>query len=87
MRTTINIDAPVLAEVKQTADREGKSLGAAVSELLAEALDRRARNPRAETPLHWTAQPMGERVDLADKDALYAALDEAEIPTREVAER
>ncbi len=26
--------------------------------------------------LQWIAKPMGSRIDLADKDALFAALDE-----------
>ena len=86
-RTTLNIDAPVLAEAKRVAAREGKSLGKAVSELLATALDRRAHEPRAAiAPLQWTARPMGERVDLTDKDALYAALDAPEEMWSEVAE-
>ena len=86
-RTTLNIDAPILAEAKRIAEREGKSLGEAVSELLAAALDRRAQRRETLTvPLRWTAKPMGERVDLTDKEALYAALDEPEERWSEVAE-
>lgn len=85
-RTTLNIDAPVLAEAKRLAEREGKSLGAAVSELLAAALAHRAAGRKATAPLQWTARPMGERVDLTDKEALYAALDEPEELWSEVAE-
>ncbi len=85
-RTTINVDAPVLAEAKQTAEREGKSLGAVVSELLAEALDRRAQGRPATEPLHWTSKPMRERLDLTDKEALFAVLDEPDESWSEVAE-
>jgi len=85
-RTTINIDAPVLAEAKKVADRERKSLGAVVSELLADALARRSRGPAPATPLHWTAKPMRERVELTDKEALYGALDEPAEVWSEVAE-
>lgn len=38
MRTTLDIDAPIVGEVKALHEREGRSMGAIVSELLAEAL-------------------------------------------------
>jgi hypothetical protein len=38
MRTTIDIDDPILCEVKAIQEREGRSIGAIVSELPAEAL-------------------------------------------------
>ena len=50
-------------------------MGAIVSELLAEALVRR-RSPRAAPPFRWTSRAMTSRVDLSDKEAVYAALDE-----------
>jgi hypothetical protein len=72
MRTTIDIDEPILSEVKAIHEREGRSMGALVSELLADALARR-RQSRARTPFRWTARPMNALVDLADKEAVYAA--------------
>jgi hypothetical protein len=74
MRTTVDIEAPVLKELKELQKREGGTLGGLVSRLLAEAL---ARKPRREPKpaLQWKARPMGARVDLADKDAVYAILD------------
>ena len=42
MRTTVDIDDPLLREVKAIQEKEGRSMGAVVSELLAEALARRA---------------------------------------------
>lgn len=77
-RTTLNIDASVLTEAKHTQDEEGKSLGQVVSELLAEALDRRRRSQGSQEPLVWTSKPMHERVDLSDKEALHAVLDRSE---------
>lgn len=74
MRTTLDIHDPILKEVKAIHEREGRSMGAVVSELLAEALARR-RSSRARPPFRWTSRPMKPLVDLADKDALYAALD------------
>lgn len=75
-RTTIDIDASVLHELKRRQRSEGKSLGRLVSELLAWALDATpAASDRAE-PLAWTTAKMGARVDLEDKEALADARDE-----------
>jgi hypothetical protein len=74
MRTTLDIDDPILKEVKAIHDREGRSIGAVVSELLAEALARR-RASRARPSFRWTSRPMKSLVDLADKEAVYASLD------------
>jgi len=75
MRTTIDIDDPILKEVKAIHKREGRSMGAVVSELLAEALAGR-RPARGRQPFRWTSRPMKALVDLSDKDAVHAALDE-----------
>ena len=73
MRTTLDIDVRILREVKALHEREGRSMGAVVSELLAEALAGR-RSTRAAPSFRWTSRAMTSRVDLADKDAIYAAL-------------
>ena len=78
MRTTIDIDDPVLREVKAIHEKEGRSMGAIVSELLAEALARR-RPSRTKPAFRWTSRPMNALVDLADKDAVHAILD-ADVP-------
>lgn len=73
-RTTLDIEAPVLRELKARQQREGKTLGALVSELLSAAL---ATAPPEPGPFRWTAKAMGEPlIDLDDKDALWAVLDE-----------
>lgn len=74
MRTTIDIDAPILREVKAIHEREGRSMGAVVSELLAEALAGR-RPSRAKPPFRWTSRPMKALADLGDKEAVHAILD------------
>jgi len=74
MRTTLDIDAPILREVKAIHEKEGRSMGAIVSELLAEALARR-RPSRARPSFRWTSRAMKSLIDLADKEAVYAALD------------
>ena len=75
MRTTLDIDGPILREVKALHKKEGRSMGAIVSELLADALARRRGSRRRATTLGWTSRPMRALVDLTDKDAVYAALD------------
>jgi hypothetical protein len=74
MRTTIDIDDPILSEVKRIHEKEGRSMSAVVSELLADALARR-RVARTRPAFRWTSRPMKALIDLADKDAVYAALD------------
>lgn len=77
MRTTVDIEAPVLKELRELQRREGVTLGELVSRLLAEALARRPKKAVAPT-LEWTAKPLGALVDLADKDVVYAILDRAD---------
>jgi hypothetical protein len=73
VRTTLDIEAPVLKELRELQRREGGTLGEVASRLLAEALSRRPK-PVARR-LEWTTRPMGALVDLADKDVVYAILD------------
>jgi len=73
MRTTLDIDDPILKEVKAIHEKEGRSIGAVVSELLAEALARRPSHGRPS--FRWTSRPMKSLVDLADKEIVYAVLD------------
>ena len=76
MRTTIDIDDPILKEVKRLQRREGKSLGRLVSELLAQALAGLREAPAGAPQFRWIAKPMGARVDLGDKHALLDAMDD-----------
>lgn len=77
-RTTLNIDGPVLEDLKRIAARERKPLGRLASDLLAEATSRQAARRRAAPRrLDWVSRPLGAKVDLADTDAILAALDEA----------
>jgi hypothetical protein len=72
-RTTLNIDATVLRELKRRGAREGKALGDLVSELLARALAEEHEEP--ERPLRLHAKAMHARVDLEDRDAVQQVLD------------
>jgi len=71
-RTTLDIDATVMRELRRRQAAEGKTIGALVSELLAAAL---AVSQAPSAPLSWTVKEMSATVDLEDKDAVYAALD------------
>ena len=74
MRTTVDIDDPILREVRAIHKKEGRSMGAGVSELLADALARR-RTGRERPVFRWTSRPMRALVDLSDKEAVYGVLD------------
>lgn len=76
-RTTINIDTPILKDLKRLQKREGKSLGRLVSDLLAEALARYRSGSLEDRELQWRSQRMNPLIDIADKEAVYAALDDS----------
>lgn len=72
-RTTLDIDASVLRDLKRLQRSSGKALGRIVSELVAAAL---AQGDKPEAPaFRWNSRSMGARVDLEDKDAVRALLD------------
>jgi hypothetical protein len=73
LRTTLNIDDAILREVKAIHEKEGRSMGSIVSELLADALTR-GRVSRERPAFRWVSRPMNALVYLADKDAVFAAL-------------
>lgn len=77
MRTTIDIDDPILKDLKRLQRVQGKPLGRLVSDLLAKALaDTKREQPPAKR-FEWISRPMGARVDLSDRDALLDAMDES----------
>jgi hypothetical protein len=73
-RTTIDLDASVLRELKRRQRADGRSIGQLASELLASALS--IDEPRPPSSFHWTTAAMGSRVDLEDKTAVRGALDD-----------
>ena len=74
MRTTVDIDAPILRELKALQSRNGKSMGRLVSDLLAFSLKHEVLRDQAPSR-EWIARPMRARVDLMDKEALHRAMD------------
>ena len=75
MRTTVDIDTPVLKDLKKIQQKEGKSLGRIISDLLAQALGERKSAKAPTIPPKWISKRMGARIDLADHEALYAAME------------
>ncbi len=76
MRTTVDIDDPILAELKRLQKRDGRSLGRLVSDLLLQSLAQPTVVVRDPPVVPWVAQTMGAKVDLRDRDGLLDALDE-----------
>jgi hypothetical protein len=73
-RTTLDLDASVLEQLRRRATSERKSMGQVASERL--ALGLRGDEPKKLAPLRWPSTRMGTpKVDLEDKDALWSALD------------
>lgn len=73
-RTTLDLDASVLRQLRRRGARERKSMGQVASEVLASGL--REESPRTAEPLYWPSTHMGKpKVDLEDKEALGRMLD------------
>jgi hypothetical protein len=79
-RTTLDIDAPILRDLKRLQKQEGKSLGRLVSDLLAQALRQRKASRSQSPPFQWISRRMVARADLEDKEALWALLDRKSSP-------
>jgi hypothetical protein len=77
MRTTLDIDDPILQDLKRLQQVEGKPLGRLVSELLAQSLAARRQPPAPRPAFQWVRQGMAARLDLRDKDAVLDAMDDA----------
>lgn len=73
-RTTLDLDASILEQLRDRAADEHKSMGQVASERLAVGLA--DDGAPGVTPLRWPRRHMGQpRVDLQDKDAVWKALD------------
>jgi plasmid stability protein len=73
MKTTLNIDDTVVAELKREAARQGRTM----SELVETALRLLLRSQRKRVPLPDLPKFDGGKplVDIADRNALYDAMD------------
>lgn len=75
MRTTLDLEKPVLDGLKRLQKEEKIPLGKIASRLLAEALDKKRETGNKRPPFRWVSADMGAKVDIADKEALYRELD------------
>jgi plasmid stability protein len=74
MKTTLNIDDTVMAELKREAARQGRTMSEMVETALRLMLSsRRKQKPLPPLP---TFNSGGELVDIADRNALYDAMED-----------
>ena len=80
MRTTVDIDDPILKELKKIQKKERISLGRLISDLLSQALRQRKSAKASAGPARWISKAMSARVDLADREAVNAAMEKESRP-------
>ena len=73
MKTTLNIDDNVMAELKREAARQGRTMSELVESAL--RLPLRSQRKRAKLVDLPTFRSGGALVDIADRDALYQAME------------
>jgi Arc/MetJ family transcription regulator len=73
MKTTLNIDDTVMAELKREAARQGRTMSDLVESAL--RLSLRARRTREKIASLPSFRSGGSLVDIADRDALYQAME------------
>ena len=73
-RTTVDIDASVLRELKKRQERERKTLGQLISELVAKGIESED-DTTAPPTFSWVSKDLQPRFDLEDKYALWSVLD------------
>lgn len=85
MRTTLDLDLPILKELKAFSKSNSFSLGKAATALLAEALSAHKVKAKKKAPpkFKWHSQNMGPaKIDISDKEALYKILDQEFYPKK-----
>jgi len=73
MKTTLNIDDTVMAELKREAARQGRTMSELVETALRLLL--RSRQKREKIVALPSLRSGGALVDIADRDALYQAME------------
>ena len=73
MKTTLNIDDAVMAELKREAAREGRTMSEMVETALRLLL--RSQRKRGTLPTLPSFRSGGALVDVSDRDALYHAME------------
>lgn len=75
MRTTLDLEKPVLDGLRRLQKEEKIPLGKIASRLLAEALAKKSATGKKRPAFKWVSADLGAKVDIADKDALFRELD------------
>ncbi|MDE2927692.1 MAG: hypothetical protein OXT71_14955 [Acidobacteriota bacterium] len=73
MRIAINIPTSILKELKSIQTKEGGTLDELVTGFLAEGLRARYAG-QTDSELDWKSKSMRARVDLTEKEAVYAII-------------
>lgn len=73
MKTTLNIDDSVMARLKREAARQGRTMSELVESALRLLFQMRRKHP--DLPPLPSFESGGARVDVADREALYDAMD------------
>lgn len=72
MKTTLILPDHLMRQLKRRAARDGRTLSAVVAEALRRGLETTAGGEPPPLPVYDMGRPM---VDVADRDALYRAMD------------
>lgn len=76
MKTTLNIDDTVMSALRREAARTGRTMSELVETALRQLLQRPAATPAPPPPPLPSFDSGGARVDVADRDALYRAMED-----------
>jgi hypothetical protein len=77
MRTTLDIEEPILTELRRLAQEQHRPIDKVASDLLAEALEKSEAGTGPSAEFHWHGKQMGAKVDLSDRDAIYEEIDKS----------
>lgn len=75
MKTTLNLDDHVMVRLKEEAARQGRTMSELAETALRRLLDAAATGPSRPLPELPTFHGGGHLVDIADRDALYGAME------------
>ncbi len=75
LKTTLNIDDTVMARLRQEAARQNRTMSELVEAALRLLFHRDRRKPKSKLPPLPTFRSGGHLVDIADRDALYDAME------------
>lgn len=75
MKATIELDESVMAQLERLRKEQGTSLSQLIADLLNQALKQRPVPDENDHAPRWISREMHARVDIADRDAVWAAME------------